>query len=168
MSNTILDNPWMSLFLGSFLGIISSIIAATIHPPLINYIVKIFRRKSKDFIFTYTNHGHQNIKFGEGENHFEANWSPASSDTVHLYNQRADTKVIGTIRNVIDFHYISDIVKYLHEIEKGTTISQGQFFILKNQFDKYAIVQLFNYQPGPIGGEGNMHVKYKIVRSISK
>lgn len=135
---------------------------------LFNYIIKLFSKKSNDLFFAYRNHGHPNIKFGEGENHFEANWSPASSDTIHLYNQRADTKVIGTIRNVTEFHFISDILKYSHEIEGGTTISQGQFFTLKNSFDKYAIVQLFNYQPGPIGGEGNMHIKYKIVKSISK
>ena len=161
-------NEFLGLFLGFLLGILGSIIAAAISPPLFSSILKLVTRKSYDLIFSYKQHGNPNIEFGEGESHFVANWSPASSDVIHLYNQRPDTKVVGTIRNVTEFYMITDITRFFHQIEGGTTISQGQFFILKNPFEKYAIVQMYNYQPGPIGGEGNMHIKYKFIQPFAR
>ena len=92
--------------------------------------------------FNYSsNNGHYII--GKNELKFETEWSKASDDSIHVYNDPSSIKRVALVRGVPSINLITDAKSYDFS-SRIITPKEGDIVVFENSFGHYAAVKVID------------------------
>jgi hypothetical protein len=123
--------------------------------------IYINENKEGEVIFDYSNNNGI-YTIGKGEYRFDTQWSKASKEFIHFYNDQPTIKSIRLIKDVFDFNKINPN-KYDNS-SRARTVGVNQTALFENNHGKFLAVQILGTKDDSRGDNSDeLHFKYKII-----
>jgi len=117
--------------------------------------------KEGEVIFDYSNNNGV-YSIGEGEYKFDTQWSKASNEYIHFYNDQPSIKSVRLAKDVSDLEKVNPN-KY-DDSSRARTAGIGQIAIFENTNNKFLVIKILGLKDDSRGDDKDeIHFSYKIL-----
>lgn len=121
----------------------------------------VSEEKEGEVVFDYSNNNGI-YTIGKDDYRFDTQWSKASKDYIHFYN---DQPTIKSVRLVKDVSSLSEVQPEKYDSSsRARTARIGQIAVFENNHDKFIVAQILGIKDDSRGDDSDeLHFKYKIL-----
>ena len=133
--------------------------AAKLKRPSDGYVSKV---KEGEIVFDYSNNNGV-YTIGENDYQFDTQWSKASKEFIHFYNDQPTIKSVRLIKDISNLDEEIQPEKY-DSSSRARTVGIGQIAMFENNHGKFLATKILGIKDDSRGDDSDeLHFKYKIL-----